>query len=167
MACSYDFKICKINKRTVLTLIKIIFLFTKYYKDLNNNFHDRQNENLEKAMVKVTKLRPYLASISRNNTFECVTLIDSKNMITYAHKEHENWKVGDEFDVCLFNGNNVVAQVADINQNIDIIWLVAKTPLEIKTIPSVLPYRGQLYIQLGFSAIEQPETSLSVQIGKY
>jgi len=88
-------------------------------------------------------------------------------MITYAHKEHENWKVGDEFDVWLCNGDNVVAQVADINQNIDIIRLVAKTPLEIKPIPSVLPYRGQLYIQLGFSAIEKLDTSLSVQIGKY
>ena len=83
-------------------------------------------------------------------------------MVTFAHESHSMWQVGNKFDVHLHNGSTVVAKVTNINKKLDVIWLKSDTPLNIERAPRAMPYRGEPYFQLGFSANQQ----FNVQLGK-
>ncbi len=116
-------------------------------------------------MLKIPKLRKHLASINIGNAFECVTVLDSTNFVTYAHKEHSAWKVGDEFNIWLYDDSSVLVRVSEISTKLDLVWLKTDTPLNITPASRHIPYKSQLYIQLGFSATEQTKTSFNVQLG--
>ena len=107
-----------------------------------------------------------MASISSENTLQCVFILNPATMITYAHEDHSKWNIGDTFDVYLHDGTSVVCKVTKIDTKIDAIWLKPEIKLNIDPVILKLPCVGQIYIQLGFSANEQLKTSLCIQIGK-
>ena len=117
-------------------------------------------------MVKIPRLRPYLASISGVNGLECVTILSNTEMVTYAHKEHSLWQVGNTFKVWLHDESFIVGEVFKIDQKRDVIWLKTDMPLKLDRVFRHLPYEGQIFIQLGFSATEQLYSPFNVNLGK-
>ena len=57
-----------------------------------------QVENYRKAYAKVPKLKRRLGRVVHadggNAVYEAVTVIDSKQLVTYRHGRHETWKAG-------------------------------------------------------------------------
>ena len=87
-------------------------------------------------------------------------------MVTYAHKSHSLWQVGNVFKVWLHDGSCVVGHVVKIDLDLDVVWLKAKEPMDIERAARHLPFEGEPYIQLGFSATNQVDSPLNVQFGK-
>jgi hypothetical protein len=133
--------------------------------DLNNNFLDRQNETITRSQEKISKISPYLASIQNENSLECVTILDNQNMVTFAHTSHSMWQVGNNFVVYLPNRSSVVAKVVIIDKKLDVIWLKTDTQMDIERASRFMPYPGEPYFQLGFSATQQMDSPLNVQLG--
>ena len=87
-------------------------------------------------------------------------------MVTYAHENHSTWKVGNKFYVWLYKQSSVVVEVTKIHKNLDVIWLKTNVPVDIPKVNQHLPFEGQLYIQLGYSADQQLGSPFNSQIGK-
>ncbi len=80
-------------------------------------------------------------------------------MVTYAHTDHKDMN---NLQVFLHDKTIVYAK---IDFDLDVVWLKAKTNIQIERVSNHLPYEGELYFQLGFSATDQHETPFSVQFG--
>ena len=64
----------------------------------NNEFHPMQVENYRKAHAKVPKLKQRLGRVVHEEggkaVYEAVTVINSKQLVTYQHEPHATWRAG-------------------------------------------------------------------------
>jgi hypothetical protein len=106
-----------------------------------------KRQRIDDTIEKVTNY------LFRTENWACVTIINTRNAVTYAHGDHSTLKAGDTFTIYSIRTNSkFVVKVVQVNSAVDCVLLEAETDLCQEEPKAGMTIDGRGYVQLGLSA---------------